>query len=70
MKERRQTRKADMDYYGKRACLVGHTPLVKLNPLNKGLKPLILARWRISIQAFGKGSSAISMIDAAERAGF
>ena len=33
-----------MDYYENVLGLVGHTPLVKLNRLNKGLKPLILAK--------------------------
>ncbi|PYS80440.1 MAG: hypothetical protein DMF70_10845, partial [Acidobacteria bacterium] len=36
-------KKADMEYYENVLGLVGHTPLVKLTRLNKGLKPLILA---------------------------
>lgn len=49
---------------------VGHTPLVKLNKITAGLKPLILAK----IEAFNPGGSvkdrpALKMVEAAEKAG-
>ncbi len=59
-----------MDYYENVLGLVGHTPLVKLNRLNKGLKPLILAKMENLNPGFSvKDRIGISMIDAAERAG-
>ncbi len=33
-----------MNYYDSVLGLIGHTPLIKLNRLNKGLKPLVLAK--------------------------
>jgi cystathionine beta-synthase len=50
--------------------LVGHTPLIKLNKITAGLKPLILAK----VEAFNPGGSvkdrpSIKMIDEAEKAG-
>ena len=33
-----------MNYQNNILALVGHTPLVKLNKLTKGLKPLVLAK--------------------------
>ena len=63
-------KKTDMDYYENVLGLVGHTPLVKLNRLNKGLKPLILAKMENLNPGFSvKDRIGISMIDAAERAG-
>ncbi len=63
-------KKADMDYYENVLGLIGHTPLVKLNRLNKGLKPLILAKMENLNPGFSvKDRIGISMIDAAERAG-
>lgn len=49
---------------------VGHTPLIKLNKITAGLKPLILAK----VEAFNPGGSvkdrpAIRMIEEAEKAG-
>jgi cystathionine beta-synthase len=59
-----------MDYYENVLGLVGHTPLVKLNRLNKGLKPLILAKMENLNPGFSvKDRIGISMIEAAERAG-
>ena len=63
-------KKADMDYYENVLGLIGHTPLVKLNRLNKGLKPLILAKMENLNPGFSvKDRIGISMIDTAERAG-
>lgn len=50
--------------------LVGHTPLIKLNKVTAGLKPLILAK----VEAFNPGGSvkdrpAIRMVDLAEKEG-
>src|SRR5467141_3860291 len=59
-----------MDYYENVLGLVGHTPLVKLNRLNKGLKPLILAKMENLNPGFSvKDRIGISMIAAAEREG-
>src|SRR5438093_13382486 len=59
-----------MEYYENVLGLVGHTPLVKLNRLNKGLKPLILAKMENLNPGFSvKDRIGISMIDTAERAG-
>ncbi|HVS82027.1 MAG TPA: pyridoxal-phosphate dependent enzyme [Pyrinomonadaceae bacterium] len=59
-----------MDYYENVLGLVGHTPLVKLNRLSKGLKPVILAKMENLNPGFSvKDRIGISMIDAAERAG-
>ena len=61
---------ADMNYYENVLGLIGHTPLVKLNRLNRGLKPLILAKMENLNPGFSvKDRIGISMIDAAERAG-
>src|SRR6266849_4216193 len=59
-----------MDYYENVLGLVGHTPLVKLNRLNKGLKPLILAK----MENLNPGFSVVDLIGktiiaAAEREG-
>lgn len=59
-----------MNYYEDVLGLVGHTPLVKLNRLNKGLKPLILAKMENLNPGFSvKDRIGISMIEAAEREG-
>src|SRR6202171_2682311 len=59
-----------MDYYEDVLGLIGHTPLVKLNRLNKGLKPLILAKMENLNPGFSvKDRIGISMIQAAEREG-
>jgi len=59
-----------MDYVDNVIGLIGHTPLVKLNRLNKGLKPLILAKMENLNPGFSvKDRIGISMIDYAEREG-
>jgi cystathionine beta-synthase len=59
-----------MQYYNTILETVGRTPLVKLNKLAEGLKPLILAK----VEAFNPGGSikdrpALRMVEAAEREG-
>ncbi len=59
-----------MDYKNNILELVGHTPLVKLNKLTKGLKPLVLAK----LESHNPGGSVkdrigMAMIDRAERMG-
>jgi cystathionine beta-synthase len=62
--------KAHMKYYDSVLGLIGHTPLVRLNRLNKGLKPLILAKMENLNPGFSvKDRIGISMIEAAEREG-
>jgi cystathionine beta-synthase len=59
-----------MDYYQNVLALIGHTPLIKLNRLNKGLKPLILAKMENLNPGFSvKDRIGVSMVEAAERAG-
>jgi cystathionine beta-synthase len=59
-----------MEYQNNVLGLVGHTPLVKLNRLNKGLKPLILAKMENLNPGFSvKDRIGVSMIDFAEREG-
>ncbi|PYS24861.1 MAG: cystathionine beta-synthase [Acidobacteria bacterium] len=59
-----------MKYYDNVLGLIGHTPLVKLNRLNKGLKPLVLAKMENLNPGFSvKDRIGISMIEAAEREG-
>jgi cystathionine beta-synthase len=59
-----------MNYYEDVLGLIGNTPLVKLNRLNKGLKPLILAKMENLNPGFSvKDRIGISMIAAAEREG-
>ena len=59
-----------MNYHEDVLGLIGHTPLVKLNRLNKGLKPLILAKMENLNPGFSvKDRIGISMIEAAEREG-
>src|SRR6266404_499531 len=59
-----------MNYYEDVLGLIGHTPLVKLNRLNKGLKPLILAKMENLNPGFSvKDRIGVSMIQAAEREG-
>ncbi|HLG12913.1 MAG TPA: pyridoxal-phosphate dependent enzyme [Blastocatellia bacterium] len=59
-----------MDYKDNVLALTGNTPLVKLNKLAKGLRPLILAKME-SLNPGGsvKDRIGVSMIDAAEREG-
>ena len=63
-------RLAVVEYAEHIADLVGNTPLVKLNSLTKGLKPLVLAK----VEYLNPGGSvkdriALRMIEAAERSG-
>ncbi|HEX3082992.1 MAG TPA: pyridoxal-phosphate dependent enzyme [Pyrinomonadaceae bacterium] len=59
-----------MKYYENILGLIGHTPLVRINRLNKGLKPLILAKMENLNPGFSvKDRIGVSMIDAAEREG-
>jgi cystathionine beta-synthase len=59
-----------MNYYENVLGLIGHTPLVKLNSLSKGLKPLVLAKMENLNPGFSvKDRIGISMIEAAERDG-
>jgi cystathionine beta-synthase len=59
-----------MEYHQSVLELIGNTPLIKLNRLNKGLKPLILAKMENLNPGFSvKDRIGISMITAAEREG-
>src|SRR6266542_1639103 len=59
-----------MNYYDNVLALIGRTPLIKLNRLNKGLKPLILAKMENLNPGFSvKDRIGVSMIEAAEREG-
>jgi cystathionine beta-synthase len=59
-----------MKYYDNVLGLIGHTPLVKLNRLSKGLTPLILAKMENLNPGFSvKDRIGISMIEAAEHEG-
>jgi cystathionine beta-synthase len=59
-----------MKYYDNVLGLIGHTPLIKINRLNKGLKPLILAKMENLNPGFSvKDRIGVSMIEAAEREG-
>src|SRR6266513_2116538 len=59
-----------MKYYQSVLELIGNTPLVKLNRLNKGLKPLVLAKMENLNPGFSvKDRIGISMVEAAEREG-
>src|SRR5438477_1120486 len=59
-----------MKYHQSVLELIGNTPLIKLNRLNKGLKPLVLAKMENLNPGFSvKDRIGISMIAAAERDG-
>lgn len=59
-----------MKYHDSVLGLIGHTPLIKLNRLNKGLKPLVLAKMENLNPGFSvKDRIGISMIESAEREG-
>jgi len=59
-----------MKYYDNVLGLIGRTPLIRLNRLNKGLKPLILGKMENLNPGFSvKDRIGVSMIDAAEREG-
>src|SRR5436190_8421130 len=63
-------RQIHMKYYDNILGLIGHTPLVKINRLNKGLKPLILAKMENLNPGFSvKDRIGVSMVEAAEGAG-
>jgi len=59
-----------MKYYNSVLDLIGKTPLVKLNNITKGLKPIVLAK----MESYNPGGSVkdrigLNMIEAAEREG-
>ncbi len=59
-----------MDYYQNVLGLIGRTPLIKLNRLSKGLKPLVLAKMENLNPGFSvKDRIGVSMVEAAESAG-
>jgi cystathionine beta-synthase len=59
-----------MNYHNNVLGLIGNTPLIKLNRLNKGLKPLILAKMENLNPGFSvKDRIGVSMIEFAEREG-
>jgi len=59
-----------MKYYDSVLDLIGHTPLIKLERLNKGVKPLVLAKMENLNPGFSvKDRIGVSMIEAAEREG-
>src|SRR5437870_7508090 len=59
-----------MVYYENVLGLIGHTPLIKLNRLSKGLKPLVLAKMEnLNPGLSVKDRIGVSMIEAAEREG-
>jgi cystathionine beta-synthase len=59
-----------MKYHESVLSLIGNTPLIKLNRLNKGLKPLILAKMENLNPGFSvKDRIGVSMIEAAQREG-
>lgn len=59
-----------MEYQDSVLGLIGHTPLIKLQRLNRGLKPLILAKMENLNPGFSvKDRIGVSMIEFAEREG-
>src|SRR6266571_1619732 len=59
-----------MVYYENVLGLIGHTPLIKINLLSKGLKPLVLAKMENLNPGFSvKDRIGVSMIEAAESEG-
>jgi cystathionine beta-synthase len=59
-----------MKYHDSVLSLIGNTPLIKLTRLNRGLKPLVLAKMENLNPGFSvKDRIGISMIEAAEREG-
>src|SRR5947207_9848881 len=59
-----------MDYHDNVLALIGRTPLIKLNRLSKGLKPLILAKMESLNPGYSvKDRIGVAMIEAAEREG-
>jgi cystathionine beta-synthase len=59
-----------MDYYDNILGLIGHTPLVKLNRMNRGIKATVLAKMENLNPGFSvKDRIGVSMIEAAEQEG-
>src|SRR6266705_1098171 len=59
-----------MNYHDNVLALIGRTPLIRLSRLNKGLKPLILAKMENLNPGFSvKDRIGVSMIEAAEGEG-
>lgn len=59
-----------MNYHENVLGLIGHTPLIKLTRLARGLKPLVLAKMENLNPGFSvKDRIGVSMIEAAERSG-
>jgi cystathionine beta-synthase len=59
-----------MHYYENVLGLIGHTPLVKLNRMNRGIKATVLAKMENLNPGFSvKDRIGVSMIEAAEREG-
>src|SRR5260370_32075429 len=59
-----------MNYYENILGLIGNTPLVRINRLSKGLKPVVFAKMENLNPGFSvKDRIGISMIEAAEREG-
>jgi cystathionine beta-synthase len=59
-----------MQYYENVLALIGHTPLVKLNRLTRGIKATLLAKMENLNPGFSvKDRIGVSMIAAAERKG-
>src|SRR6188768_559183 len=59
-----------MDYHDNVLGLIGHTPLVKLNRMNRGIKATVLAKMENLNPGFSvKDRIGVSMIEAAEREG-
>jgi cystathionine beta-synthase len=59
-----------MHYYDNVLGLIGRTPLVKLNHMTRGIKPLVLAKMENLNPGFSvKDRIGVSMIEAAEREG-
>ena len=57
-----------MDYHENVLELIGHTPLVKLNRLTRGIKATVLAKMENLNPGFSvKDRIGVSMIEAAER---
>jgi cystathionine beta-synthase len=66
----RITIKNDMEYYNNVLALIGHTPLVKLTHLSKGIKPLVLAKLENLNPGFSvKDRIGVAMIEDAEHKG-
>ena len=59
-----------MEFYENVLGLIGHTPLVKLNRITKGLKATVLAKMESLNPGYSvKDRIGVAMIEAAEREG-